>query len=349
MLTRLTSGRSMTPPHMASRVVGGMSMAIGSLPHRTIVDAIDVSFDATDIVTIPTLPKRSPAESMIAQALVGLPGFTVADDGSIVVDPSSMHAAEAVRTDLDHDAFATFRAFLDAASRRGYSGPVKWQFIGPITLGLALQRAGVPSGAAFEIAIRAVRGHVANLLTAVHLALPNSEQIVVIDEPEWGALLEPGFPLAPDLAIDLLSGALAVIEPVAIAGVHCCSGADLQSLTAAGPSVISVPATLALVDQACHLQRFLENGGWVAWGAVATDGPVPMSAERPWKRLCELWCQLVQRGCSPALLRQQSLVTPECGLALHHTSVAERVLRINAEIATRVRDQSAATRFSFGA
>ena len=50
-----------------------------------------------------------------------------------------------------------------------------------------------------------------------------------------------------------------------------------------------------------------------------------------------------------ALLRQQSLITPECGLGLHNISVAERVLRINAELSRRVRDQAAATRFSFGA
>ena len=112
---------------------------------------------------------------------------------------------------------------------------------------------------------------------------------------------------------------------------------------------MSIPARTSLVESAGYIQRFLESGGWIAWGAVNTDGPVPMSAERPWKRLCELWCQLVQRGCSPALLRQQSLITPECGLGLHNGAVAERVLRINAELSTRVRDQASATRFSFGA
>lgn len=324
-------------------------MAIGSLPHRSLTDAVAVALHATDIVTIPTLPRRSPAESMIAQALVGLPGVTVGQYGSIAVDATRIQSPQLVRTDLDHDAFVGFRAFLTAAAVSGFSGPVKWQFVGPITLGLALKRAGVPAATAFDIAMRSVRGHVTNLLAAVSEALPNCDQIVVLDEPEWGALLEPGFPLPPDVAIDLLSGALAIIEPVAMAGVHCCGEADLQSLMAAGPSLVSLPATMSLVEHAGHIQRFLETGGWIAWGAVPTDGPVPMTAERPWKRLCELWCQLVQRGCSPAQLRQQSLITPECGLGLHHHTVAERVLRINAELAGRVRDQATATRFSFGA
>jgi hypothetical protein len=350
MLSRLNANREITPPHMAPRVTGGMSMAIGSLPHDCVADAVALSLSATDIVTIPTLPRRSPAEGMIAQALVGLAGIEIGQSGSIAVDATCVRASDAVRTDLDHEAFASFRGFLDIVPRQGFAGPVKWQFVGPITLGLALQRAGVAVETAFDVAIRAVRGHVANLMVAVAAALPNSDQIVVLDEPEWGTLLEPGFPLPPDVAIDLLSGALAVIEPTAIAGVHSCgTTADLQSLIAAGPSLLCIPVHISRADNAGHLQRFLENGGWVAWGAVPTDGPVPMSAESSWKRLCELWCQLVQRGCSPSLLRQQSLITPECGLGLHHPAVAERVLLINTELSGRVRDQAAATRFSFGA
>jgi hypothetical protein len=347
-LTRSPSGQ-MAPPAITAKLSGGMSMTVGSLPHRSLSEAVDIAFSATDILTLPTLPRRSPAESMIAQALVGLPGVTVGQYGSIAVDVSSIRATEDVRTDLRHDAFAGFRAVLAAAAERGAPATVKWQFVGPITLGLALQRAGVPNATAFDIAMRSVRGHVINLLAAVQAALPGAEQIVVLDEPEWSALFEPGFPLPPDVAIDLLSGVLAVIEPVAVAGVHCCGDADLQSLMSAGPSLVSLPAKLSLVEQAGHVQRFLESGRWIAWGAVPTDGPVPMTAERPWRRLCDLWCQLVQRGCSPAQLRQQSLITPECGLGLHHPSVAERVLRINAELSSRVRDQATATRFSFGA
>lgn len=322
-------------------------MAVGSLPHLSFVDAITLSVSSTDIVTIPSLPKRSPAESMIAQALIGIDGVTAGQYGSIAVDPVRINSSSPVRTDLDHAAFGAFRSFLSCAAE--FSGPVKWQMVGPITLGMSLTRAGVPATVAFEVAGRAVRGHVQNLLTAVAEALPHNQQIVVLDEPEFGAIREPGFPLAPDVAIDLLSGVLATIEPLAISGVHCCGTADFSSLVAAGPALVSVPASLNLVDSAGYIQRFLERGGWIAWGAVPTDGPIPLSAERPWKKLCELWCQLVQRGCNPALLRQQSLITPACGLGLHSPVVAERVLRINAELSARVRDQAAATRFAFGA
>jgi hypothetical protein len=74
-----------------------------------------------------------------------------------------------------------------------------------------------------------------------------------------------------------------------------------------------------------------------------------MSAERPWRKLSELWCELVHRGADPAQLRQQSIITPECGLGTHTAAVAERVHRLTADISVRVRDQAAATRFSLGA
>ena len=332
---------------LSARIHGGMSLAIGSLPHRSVADAVALSLTSTDIVTIPSLPKRSPAESMVVQALVGLGGVTVGQYGSIAVDVASMSPLSPVHTDLDHDAFASFRGFLAGAG--DYSGPVKWQFVGPITLGLALQRAGVPANIAFEVAVRAVRSHTLNLLHAVAQALPRCEQIVVLDEPEFGSVMEPGFALAPDVAIDVLSGALAAIEPFAVAGVHCCADADWASVIAAGPTLLSLPATFSVLDSAGYIQRYLKDGGWIAWGAVPTDGPVPMTAERPWKQLCSLWCQLVQRGCDPSLLRQQSLITPECGLGLHSNVVAERLLRITGELSRRVRDQATATRFAFGA
>ena len=58
---------------------------------------------------------------------------------------------------------------------------------------------------------------------------------------------------------------------------------------------------------------------------------------------------MVKRGADPAQLRQQSIITPECGLGTHSPAVAEQVHGLAADISERVRDQAAATRFSLGA
>jgi hypothetical protein len=164
-----------------------------------------------------------------------------------------------------------------------------------------------------------------------------------------GDLMSPGFPIAPDPAIDLLSTAMAMLEPTATVGVHCCADADVASLLAAGPAMLSIPLDARLVDVAGYLGRFLEDGGYIAWGAVATDGPIATSSERAWRLLSEVWCELVNRGCDPVELRQRSLVTPACGLGLHSPQVADRVLRLTREISRRVNEQAVASRFALGA
>ena len=267
--------------------------------------------------------------------------------GSIAFDAASFDPDAPVITDLHHDAFGGWRAFLTAAA--GRTAPVKWQFVGPVTLGLALVRAGLSSDVAFEVSVRAVRCRVRQLVEHVAGALPGCRQVVFIDEPTLDEMMGANFPIAPDTAVDLVSAALAAIEPMAVTGLHVCATADIASLVAIGPDVLSVPVDLRLLESAGYLARFLSDGGTIAWGAVSTEGPIAMSAERPWRKLSELWCALVQRGADPAQLRRQSIITPACGLGTHTPAVAERVHRLAADVSRRVRDPAAATRFSLGA
>lgn len=336
-------------PPLRTVLRAGACTGVGSLPHRSAHDAAAFALREYDVPAIPTLPRRSPAEGMIAQALVGIGGVTLGQYGSIAVDTDHLDPEAPVQTDLGHDAYGALRAFLETAAARQYRGPVKWQFTGPVTLGAALTRVGVPADRAFAVAAASVRAHVAAIASAVLAALPESPQIVWFDEPWFGELMSPGFPIAPDPAIDLLSTAMAMLEPVATVGVHCCAGADVASLLAAGPAMLSIPVEARLVDVAGYLTRFLEDGGRIAWGVVPTDGPITTSADRPWRLLSDIWCELVNRGTDPVELRQRSLVTPACGLGLHTPTVADRVVRITREIGRKVNDQAVASRFALGA
>jgi hypothetical protein len=216
-------------------------------------------------------------------------------------------------------------------------------------LGTALVRAGVPASEAYESAVRAVRARAQHLVETVSDRLAGCRQLVFVEEPEMASLMEIGYPLAPDAAIDLVSGSLAAIEPFAVAGLHVCGIGDVASQLATGPAVLSLPVHESLAASAGYLATFMDRGGLIAWGAVSTNGPITTSVERPWKVLCSLWCDLVRRGIDPVMLRQQSLITPDCGLASHTPSVAARVFRIASEIGERVRDQSMAHQWVLGA
>jgi hypothetical protein len=331
----------------APQLANGSTVGIGSLPHRDLDQAIEFALTATLIPTIPTLPKRTPAEGMVVQSMLGIPGVTVGQYGAISIDVHRIDPSSAVTTDLQHDAFGAFRAFLGAAP--GRVEVVKWQMVGPVTLGMALMRAGVPDELAFDVAAGAVRSHLQHLLDAVDAALPGCTQVVFIDEPDMAHASDPAFPIAPDTAIDLVSGALAAVETRAVSGLHVCDEADWPSLIATGPQVLSLPVQPSVLASAGYLQQFLGRGGVIAWGAVHTSGPLASTVDRPWRRLSSMWCQLVERGCDHVMLRQQCLISPQCELGLYTPSIVERVHRIASELGRRVCDQATASRFVLGA
>jgi hypothetical protein len=326
----------------------GLAASVGSLPHTDASEAARLVLELHPrLPAAPQLPGRDPHEGMIAQAARGLRGVTVDRHGAIVVEPGLLDPGAPVEVAIDEVGHAGLLAFLDAAA--GRTEPVKVQLTGPVTLGLALVEAGAPASTAFAVALPAVQAHGRALVARVRRQLPDAPLVVVLDEPGLTAVGHDGYPLDAEATIDLLSGALAVLESEAVTGVHCCGPTDLRLLAQAGSTLISVPATPDLVQSAGVISTFLERGGWFAWGAVPTHGPVGDDPDRLWRALTGLWCELVRQGCDPALLRRQGIVTPACGLAGHGASQAERALRLAAEIAGRVHDQAVAARLSVGA
>jgi len=333
---------------MTVHLTAGAASGIGSLPHTDARAAAEFVLERLpDLPAIPSLPQRSPAERMLAQAAVGVPGVAIDERGRIVLAPGPSRRSAEVLTDLDHDAFGGLRGFLEVAA--GWKGPVKWQLTGPVTLGLAFVRAGMPVAPAFALAARAVRERLRTIGEAVAEVVAPGSQVVMIDEPGLTGLMQAGFPLDPDTAIDLVSGALAAVEPASLAGVHCCGPGDWSAILASGPGILSLPMRAGIEAVAGYLAQFLDDGGWVAWGVVPTDGPVGTTADRHWRELADLWCRLVQGGCDAVRLRRQAIVTPACGLGLHELSAVDHVFELVDAVADRVHGQAVATRLSVGA
>jgi methionine synthase II (cobalamin-independent) len=309
-----------------------------ALPHRDAAAAAAFAIGEFEIASVPTLPKRSPAEGTIAQAIVGLPGVSLGQYGSVAVDPSHLADDVPIETDLAGDAFAGLRAFLDLAGAIHLDGqPVKWQFVGPVTLGVALRRAGLRTDAAFTIAAEAVRQHLRHISQTISDVLPASPQLVMLDEPWLTDLMSDDFPIPPGVAVDLISTGMAALSPTATVGVHCWGPCDIATMLATGPHIISVPATEHLLGYAGYLARFLNEGGCIAWGVVPTDGPALISPTRRSRAVQSLWTELELRGLDREQIRSQSLITPVGGLAGHQVSVARRLTRLTSEVARTVR------------
>lgn len=327
----------------------GIDTAIGSLPHRDIDAAVAFALaKQRRLPAAPSLPARTPLEGMIPQAAWGVPGVRLAPDGSVDLVPDELDpAAPLGDPGLTGEPFATLRAFLDAVADR--VDPIKLQLTGPVTLGLALHAAGAHPDRAFAVAGNAVRQRAAALLDLAARRAPRAPLVVFVDEPGLTGLGHRDFPIAPDLAIDLVSSALATLERGALTGVHCCGPTDWNLVMSAGPRILSTPVDGGLHLAAGSLAKFLEDGGWVAWGAVPTDGPVGASAGRLFRQMSTSWCDLVRAGCDPVQLRSQALVTPACGLATHGTTQTEHVYALTRQVAARLHDQAIGIRLSVGA
>ena len=327
----------------------GVASSIGSLPHTDARTAATFVLERQPrLPAAPSLPMRSGRERMVAQAAWGIAGVQVLDDGSLALDDPNLDPRSPLTTvGIDGEPFVGLRAFLGAVA--GRRAPIKLQLTGPATLGIALLNLGVPAGRAFAVAGAAVRARARTLVAAAQETAPMAPLVVFLDEPGLTAAMQHGFPLEPNRTIDLVSSALATIEPHAVTGLHCCGLADWRVVLQAGPQILSLPLETGAVEHAGALGAFLERGGRVAWGAVPTAGPIGSTPERQWQHLSAEWCALTQAGCDPVMLREQALITPACGLALHTEEQADLVLTLANQVARRLETQTLGMRLTVGA
>ncbi len=329
-------------------LVAGMATAIGSVPHRDAHAAAALVLRCLpELPAAPELPLRSPLEGVVAQWAGAVPGVAVRPNGSLEIR-SALDALAPVQPTFSNETHSGLLTFLEvAAAQPRPPRTVKVQLVGPLTLGVALVDAGASAETAFPLAARVARAWTRALEQLVSLSLPNARAVVFFDEPALVLWREAEPPVEREVAIDLLSTALAAASGAS--GVHVCGPGDLRLALDAGPRIVHFDTAAFDLDDAATLSRFLEGDGWIAWGAIPTHKPVGEQPQPLWKALLDLWCELTRRGCDPVRLRAQALVAPACGLAGHGTSQAERAMLLAREIGNRVHDHAAATKLAVGA
>lgn len=324
----------------------GLSTAIGSMPHTDAAAAAALVLRTIpELPATPELPARDARYSGVAKWLQALPEVAITADGSWTADPDGdLDAAPDCTLGAGHDGLS---AFLDAAARQPRPPKrVKAQMAGPLTLACALIDVGVPDEIAVERAGFAASAWARALEQRFESALPDSQLVLFFDEPALSRWNDAP-PIDHDRASDALSSAFAAVS--CRTGVHVAADADPRVALAAGPDVLGVAVSGRLLDDAAGLARFLDGGGFVAWGAVPTGRPIGESEAPLWKALVDLWCELTRRGCDGVRLRNQAIITPSGGLAGHGVTQAELALRLSRLLAERVFDQAAATRLTVGA
>ncbi|MFN8053119.1 MAG: hypothetical protein U0Q22_16860 [Acidimicrobiales bacterium] len=303
----------------------GLATAIGSLPQLN-------GFDASKLVRefLPSLPAA--------------PSISLTPDAAHIDRRRGGHLRVA---EGDMDMLLAVRAFLE--DLRGRVEPVVLSLTGPVTIDLRLLADGVDRDRASRLAREYVEEWAHGLLDLAAQMLPGAPVLLFLEEPGLANSMHPTFPLSPDEIDDLVSG---VVEPLAgdaMIGVQVNGRADWGMLLQTGISVLGAPITARLETAAAELTRFLESGGFIAWGAVPVDEPLGSGVERLWRRLSALWADLAQAGLDPLLLRERSIITPAASLGSFGISQAERVMKLTGELSERVFNQVVGARLSIGA
>ena len=194
-------------PRSATRLRPVPRPASAACPHRSVHDAAAFALREYDLPAIPTLP------AALAGRGDDRPGgrrhrrrhARPVRQHRRRRRPRSTRTAPVV-TDLGHDAFGGAAGV--PRHRRG-PGAARAGQVAVRRTGHARRRADPRRRARPTRPSPSPRAPCAPtsraIAVAVAAALPDSPQIVWLDEPWFGELMNPGFPIAPDPAIDLLS------------------------------------------------------------------------------------------------------------------------------------------------
>lgn len=344
--------RTCDPPNAS--VPTGVTLAIGSMPHRDSLVATDRILQACpEAPCWPQLPSLGFQENMMAQFSEGIPCIRVdwerskisfARPGDCPEELTRFYedCLEAERTgNLSAFALSSHYAkglpsFLDrlSPSHREPTPFVKGQVTGPLTFGLSiLDENGLPGlfDETLEDVVR--KGILMKALWQVEcLKTLEAKPILFIDEPILAAFGSSTYiNLSRQQAVAVLREIFdAVKDRGAFVGSHCCGNTDWSLMVDAGVDIINFDAYVYMDSiglYADSLEEFLDRGGLIAWGIVPSQR---LKARRDPEQLFEMLVQGIDKlsgqGLSRDALVTSLLLTTSCGLGTLTEAEADAAL-----------------------
>ncbi|MFH1539799.1 MAG: hypothetical protein ABIH66_12670 [bacterium] len=346
--------------------------AIGSMPHEDPAAAVDAALNTIRKIPFwPQLPRAGYLEEMIPQYAEGMPGVECDEESRKIVIASGdaliaamekfyeeymyemISGARAMEGTPDGevpDALKPFRiseghaaglAEFLARGRKAFSGcvAVKGHTTGPITWGLTATTA---DGRAChyneqfrDCMVKALERKARWQICKLKKLHP--EVIIFIDEPYLQSIGASFVSLKPDDVVNNLNEVIAGIHAEgAAAGIHCCGNTDWALLAGTKADIINFDAyeyAESLSLYAGEVAAFLERGGVLAWGIVPSSEEVGgEDADSLIAALREAMGLLVKKGIRESRLMEACLITPSCGAGSLEPELAERMLRLTAEV-----------------
>jgi hypothetical protein len=340
---------------------------IGSVPFNDEQEAVRLILEhLAEIPYWPQMAQKGFQEDMVSQGAGGLP-LIIRDMEQRLVrvseavdrDAALVHFYEAaLQEDLDTFALAPeeasgFYGLMAALKNEPTEAPafVKGQVVGPVTFATIVK--GLDGKAILfdpELIQAVTRGLALKAAwQAATIREGGRQAIIFFDEPSLTGFGSAFMQISREEVVGLLTETItSAREPgPALFGVHCCGNTDWAVLLEAPIDILSFDSyeffdNLKLYDKA--LKKFLDRGGYLAWGLVPTSPTAPEATEADlWAKFTDQVEELTKLGIDKAFLLSRSLLTPACGMGYLAPAKARGSLACLAALSRRAQTWLATT------
>lgn len=330
-----------------------MTTGIGTLPHKSAHDAVELVLRSFDIPFWPQLPAISFKEQMVPQCSEGIP-FVRIDEKSQKIWVKREETDELERfyesyTEKSLIAISEEYAkglyeFLKAVPAKRLP-LLKGHVTGPLTFTLGLcdeEGKNIYYDEEMrEICLMALK---AKTRWQAEILGSHAEGLIIfVDEPILSALGSTAYMgVKRSEVLRLLTEAVnAIKETGSMAGIHCCGRAEWPLIIESGVDILSFDAygfgdTLGIYPE--ELRRFLEKGGILAWGAVPTTEEIAGETEEGIKKMFHTRLEALSKHIPQRLLTENIILTPSCGTGSRSigetTKVFQLLMRLKEELSS---------------
>lgn len=346
-------------------------MAIGSLPHKNVEDAMKIVKENFEIPFWPQLAKFNKNEDMINQFLENLPGLVIdqklektyleneSDDFFEQLENLFLDYEEII-SDIDaeildkykisDDNSSTIKPFLEIIkeTKPKYA---KGQIVGPFTLATTLtdkdNKCAFYDETLREIIVKTLSLKALWQIKEIKKANEGTTPIIFIDEPSISQLGTSAFiTISKEEVVEIIKEVSDLIkEHGALSAIHCCGKCDWNVPIESEVDIINLDGfffaqNLSLFSN--ELKPFLKNGGIIAWGVVPTldkEALEKTDINEMVAKFDEAIDYLVKKGINKDLLISQSMVTPSCGAGSVNIELAEKAMNLTQELSLKLKEK----------
>ena len=347
-------------------------MAIGSLPHCCVEDAMDlVKSSFPNIPFWPQLAKVSKNEDMIYQFLENMPAFLADEENAKSYMDSEYDDFctdleqffldyEEITSDINSDLLekygisqknsAAFPHFIDLV-KTTKPAFAKGQIVGPFTLATTLVdkngRCVYYDEALREIVVKTLTLKALWQIKQIKASSPKTTPIIFIDEPSISQLGTSAYiTITQEEVIEILKEISDLIQSTgAMSAIHCCGKCDWTVPVKAGVNIINLDAygfaqNLSVFYKS--ISQFLNKGGKIAWGVVPTLDKIALEKADTGLILSKFDAAvnyLTKKGIDEKLIIDNSIITPSCGAGALSKELAQKAMELTKNVSDSLKEK----------